>query len=114
MHRSRDSRLLASIRGSKKLRRLTRGFGFGRQRLTYEPRLGPRLAGCFAGGGKWIAVAVMLSTFGAANAVILTSARVYYSMAGRGLFPAALGQAHARYHTPGASLVGQAVWSILP
>jgi APA family basic amino acid/polyamine antiporter len=68
---------------------------------------------CFAGGGRWIALAVMLSTFGAANAVILTSARVYYSMAGRGWFPASLGRAHTRYHTPAASLVGQAVWSVL-
>ena len=68
---------------------------------------------CFAGGGRWIAVAVMLSTFGAANAVILTSARVYYSMGEGGMFPALLGRAHPRFHTPGASLVAQAVWSIL-
>jgi APA family basic amino acid/polyamine antiporter len=68
---------------------------------------------CLAGGGRWIAVAVMLSTFGAANAVILTSARVYFSMAGRGVFPAALGRAHPRFHTPGPSLVVQAAWSVL-
>lgn len=67
---------------------------------------------CFAGGGKWIAVAVMLSTFGAANAVILTSARVYFSMAGRGMFPLVIGQTHPRFHTPAASLVAQAAWSI--
>src|SRR5437867_11073285 len=52
---------------------------------------------CFAGGGRWIAVAVMLSTFGAANAIILTSARVYFSMGRRGVFPAPLGQASARF-----------------
>lgn len=68
---------------------------------------------CFAGGGKWIALAVMLSTFGAANAVILTSARVYFSMGERGMFPALLGRAHPRFHTPGASLVVQGVWSVL-
>jgi basic amino acid/polyamine antiporter, APA family len=68
---------------------------------------------CRPGGGRWIAVAVMLSTFGAANAVILASARVYFSMAGRGLFPAALGRAHPRFHTPAASLVAQGVWSVL-
>jgi APA family basic amino acid/polyamine antiporter len=68
---------------------------------------------CFAGGGKWIALAVMLSTFGAANAVILTSARVYFSMARGGMFPALLGRAHPSFHTPGASLVAQAVWSVL-
>jgi APA family basic amino acid/polyamine antiporter len=68
---------------------------------------------CFAGGGRWIAVAVMLSTFGAANAVILTSARVYFSMGGDGMFPAFLGRAHPRFHTPAASLALQAAWSIL-
>jgi len=68
---------------------------------------------CFAGGGKWIALAVMLSTFGAANAVILTSARVYFSMARGGMFPALLGHAHPQFHTPGASLLAQGVWSIL-
>jgi len=68
---------------------------------------------CLAGGGRWIAVAVMLSTFGAANAIILTSARVYFSMGTRGVFPATLGRANARFHTPGASLLVQGVWSTL-
>jgi len=68
---------------------------------------------CFSGGGRWIAVAVMLSTFGAANAVILTSARVYFSMGERGMFPALLGRAHPRFHTPAASLLAQAIWSIV-
>jgi APA family basic amino acid/polyamine antiporter len=68
---------------------------------------------CFAGGGRWLALAVMLSTFGAANAVILTSARVYYSMGGGGLFPAVLGEAHPRFHTPAASLLVQGAWSLL-
>jgi APA family basic amino acid/polyamine antiporter len=68
---------------------------------------------CFAGGGRWIAVAVMLSTFGAANAVILTSARVYFSMGEERIFPAFLGRAHPRFHTPAASLGVQAGWSIL-
>jgi APA family basic amino acid/polyamine antiporter len=68
---------------------------------------------CLAGGGRWIAVAVMLSTFGAANAVILTSARVYFSMGGDGMFPALLGRAHPRFHTPAASLLLQGAWSVL-
>ena len=67
----------------------------------------------FTGGGRWIAVAVMLSTFGAANAVILTSARVYFSMSRDQLLPASLGNAHERFHTPSASLVLQGFWSVL-
>jgi APA family basic amino acid/polyamine antiporter len=68
---------------------------------------------CFAGGGRWIAVAVMISTLGAANAIILASARVYYSMAHRNVFPQFLGRVHPRFHTPAASLVVQGIWSVL-
>jgi APA family basic amino acid/polyamine antiporter len=66
----------------------------------------------FRGGGRWIAAAVMLSTFGAVNAIILTSARVYFSMGGDGMFPSVLGKAHPRFHTPAASLIVQAAWSV--
>jgi APA family basic amino acid/polyamine antiporter len=68
---------------------------------------------CFQGGGRWIAAAVMLSTFGAVNAIILTSARVYFSMGGDGMLPSLLGKAHPRFHTPAASLVVQAAWSLM-
>jgi len=68
---------------------------------------------CFSGGGRWIALGVMLSTFGTANATILASARVYFSMAHRNVFPRFLGRAHPRFHTPGASLVIQGLWSVL-
>jgi len=68
---------------------------------------------CFAGGSRWVAAAVMLSTFGTANAVILATARVYFSMARRGVFPSFLGQANPRFHTPASSLVVQGLWSVL-
>lgn len=65
------------------------------------------------GGGRWIALAVMISTFGAANAIILATARVYFSMAQRNVFPRFLGRVHPRFHTPAASLVVQGIWSAL-
>jgi len=65
----------------------------------------------FSGGGKWIALVVMISTFGANNAVVLSSARVYFAMAQRNVFPAFFGRVHPRFHTPGASLIAQAAWS---
>jgi APA family basic amino acid/polyamine antiporter len=68
---------------------------------------------CFAGGSRWVAAAVMISTFGTANAVILASARVYFSMARRGVFPPLLGHVHPRFHTPAASLMVQGIWSVL-
>ena len=68
---------------------------------------------CFHGGGRWIAAAVMISTFGTANATILASARVYFSMSRRNVFPRFLGTAHPTFHTPAWSLVVQGVWSVL-
>jgi APA family basic amino acid/polyamine antiporter len=68
---------------------------------------------CFTGGGRWIAAAVMISTLGAVNAIILTSARIYFSMAQRGVFPPALGGVHPVFRTPAASIVVQGVWAIL-
>lgn len=68
---------------------------------------------CIAGGGKWISAAVMLSTFGAANAMVLASARVYFAMARRGVFPVSLGTIHPRFETPSTALVVQGFWSVL-
>jgi APA family basic amino acid/polyamine antiporter len=66
----------------------------------------------FEGGGRWIAAAVMVSTFGTTNGTILASARVYFSMSRRNVFPRFLGAAHPRFHTPAASLVVQCLWSV--
>ncbi len=68
---------------------------------------------CFRGGGRWIAAAVMVSTFGAANAIILATARVFFAMARAKALPALFGAAHPRFHTPGASLILQGVWSVV-
>lgn len=68
---------------------------------------------CFAGGGRWIAAAVMISTFGTTNSIILASARVYFSMSRRNVFPKFLGTAHPKFHTPAASLIVQGIWSVL-
>jgi basic amino acid/polyamine antiporter, APA family len=67
----------------------------------------------FSGGGRWIAAAVMIATFGCNNGIILSSARVYFSMAQQNVFPRFIGQVHPRYHTPGWSLIVQCVWSVL-
>ena len=66
----------------------------------------------FHGGGRWVAAAVMISTLGATNSIILATARVYFSMARRNVFPQFLGRVHPRFHTPAASLVVQGLWSV--
>ncbi|MCO5053296.1 MAG: amino acid permease [Verrucomicrobiae bacterium] len=66
-----------------------------------------------AGGGNWIAALIMLSTFGTANAIIMATARVYFSMARLNVFPRFIGRTHPRFRTPAAALVVQGIWSVL-
>ncbi len=64
-------------------------------------------------GTYLMAGAILISTFGCANGLTMTGARVYYAMSRDGLFFKAAGKLHPRYKTPVASLVAQAVWTCL-
>jgi APA family basic amino acid/polyamine antiporter len=61
-------------------------------------------------GGYLMAVAIMISSFGCNNGLILSGARVYYAMAKDGLFFRSAGKLHPTYKTPVASLMVQMVW----
>ncbi len=62
-------------------------------------------------GAYLMAAAILISTFGCANGLILAGSRVYYAMSRDGLFFKATGRLHPRYKTPVASLILQAVWT---
>ncbi len=62
-------------------------------------------------GGALMAVAILISTFGCNNGLILAGARVYYAMAKDGLFFREVGKVHPRYRTPVNALIVQAVWT---
>lgn len=62
-------------------------------------------------GGAFVAVAVLISTFGTTNGTILVSARVYYAMAKDGLFFRKLEDVHHKYRTPGVSIIIQGLWA---
>jgi APA family basic amino acid/polyamine antiporter len=64
-------------------------------------------------GGAFVAVTVMVSTFGTTNGTILASARVYYAMAKDGLFFKKLEEVHHKYRTPGPSILLQGIWASL-
>ena len=67
----------------------------------------------FGGGGAAImAVAIMISTFGCCNGLILAGARVYYAMAQDGLFFKSTGRLNTR-HVPAVALILQGVWTAL-
>jgi APA family basic amino acid/polyamine antiporter len=67
----------------------------------------------FPGAGAAImAAAIMISTFGCNNGLILAGARAYYAMARDGLFFRRVGQLNAA-RVPAAGLVLQGVWASL-
>ena len=62
-------------------------------------------------GAGLMAAAIIISTFGCLNGMILAGARVYYAMAKDGLFFSPVGKVNPKYHTPAVSLIVQAVWA---
>jgi APA family basic amino acid/polyamine antiporter len=60
-----------------------------------------------------MAAAIMISTFGCNNGIILAGARVYYAMAKDGLFFRRAGALDPEHHTPAFSLAIQCVWAVL-
>jgi APA family basic amino acid/polyamine antiporter len=63
--------------------------------------------------GRAIAFTILISTFSAANSVILTAPRVFYAMASDNLFFKKLAEVHPRFHTPAAAVIALGVWSAL-
>jgi APA family basic amino acid/polyamine antiporter len=60
-----------------------------------------------------MAVAIMLSTFGCVNGLVLAGPRVYYAMAKDRLFFERAGALHPQYKTPVFGLVAQAAWAMV-
>ena len=87
---------------------ITRGIQY-----ASEDRIGTAAAQVIFGqAGLWLmAMAIMISTFGCNNGMILTGARVYYAMARHKLFFKGVGRINHRYHTPVNALVIQCIWS---
>jgi APA family basic amino acid/polyamine antiporter len=64
-------------------------------------------------GAAFMAIAIMISTFGCCNGLILAGARVYYAMARDGLFFKSAGELSAKSKTPVVSLIVQCIWTCL-
>ncbi|PYJ21537.1 MAG: amino acid transporter [Verrucomicrobia bacterium] len=61
-------------------------------------------------GAMCMAAAIMISTFGCDNGLILSGARVYYAMARDRLFFQRIATTN-RFHVPAAALVAQGIWT---
>jgi len=65
-----------------------------------------------AAGATIMAAAILISTFGCNNGLILSGARVYYAMARDKLFFAGAGRLN-KNHVPASALIVQSVWTSL-
>jgi basic amino acid/polyamine antiporter, APA family len=78
----------------------------GRVGTAVLERASPRL------GVPLMAIAIMISTFGCVNGLVLMGPRLYYAMAQDGVFFQSVGRLSAR-GVPAAGLVLQCLWSIV-
>jgi APA family basic amino acid/polyamine antiporter len=78
-----------------------------------EDRVATAAVQVMLGGGaeRLMALAIMVSTFGCMNGLILAGARVYYAMAMDGLFFRSVRRIHPRSHAPVMSLAVQCIWA---
>jgi basic amino acid/polyamine antiporter, APA family len=61
-------------------------------------------------GAILMALAILISTFGCNNGLILSGARIYYAMSKDGLFFRSVGTVN-RHHVPSVALIVQCVWA---
>src|SRR3954467_11114314 len=64
-----------------------------------------------SGAAAIMAIAILLSTFGCNNGLILAGPRVYYAMARDNLFFQSAGKLHPTFRTPVFGLVAQGIWT---
>jgi APA family basic amino acid/polyamine antiporter len=78
-----------------------------------QDRVGTAAAAALVpGGGAWMAAAILVSTFGCANGLVLSGARVVYALAADGYLPAAAARLN-RAGVPGVALALQAAWALV-
>jgi APA family basic amino acid/polyamine antiporter len=85
----------------------------GKMALVAENRVAADVAGVILGpiGVTLVSIAILISTFGCVNGLILGGGRVLYAMARDGLFFKSAGQIDEKHKTPTTALVLQAIWS---
>ncbi len=78
-------------------------------RMAGSPLVGSDAALVLIGpaGAALVAGAIIVSTLGANNGIVLTSARIPYAVSRAGLFFRWMGAVHPRFHTPNAALLTQ-------
>ncbi|MCM3875411.1 MAG: amino acid permease [Thermoanaerobaculia bacterium] len=90
-----------------------RTIGFSGIAHAPQDRVGTAAAAALVpAGGAWMAAAILVSTFGCANGLVLSGARVVYALAADGHLPKAAARLN-RAGVPGVALAVQAAWSLV-
>ena len=78
-------------------------------------RVAEQAATALAGtnGARFVALTVIISTFGCNNAAILAGARLLFAMARDGVFLPVAAKVHPQYKTPHIAIVALSVWASL-
>jgi len=81
--------------------------------LARQERVAARVAEVLLGpvGAGVVAAAVMVSTFGATNGLLLTGPRIFYAMARDRVFFRELAELHVRFRTPYLAIFFQGLWA---
>ncbi|MFN0181998.1 MAG: APC family permease [Gemmatimonadales bacterium] len=89
--------------------------GLGPERLIGSSTVASDAVGALFGptAAKLIAVAVLVSIISGAHGIMLTSSRVFHSMARDKVFFQALGEVHPRFGTPANSVIAISIWGAL-
>ena len=73
---------------------------------------GDAMAAIVPWGGRLVSIAISISIFGTIGIYTMSAPRIYYAMAGDGIFFRHLARVHPRFHTPVNAMVVQALWAI--
>lgn len=79
--------------------------------LTPAADTAGRLLGAY--GDRFVAAAIVISTFGFLDLGVLAPTRVYYAMAADGSFFPAVARLHPRFRTPSLAIVLQSTWCVI-
>ncbi|MFL5581289.1 MAG: APC family permease [Gemmatimonadaceae bacterium] len=87
----------------------------GAARAARSERVAAEAVGAVLGpaAGKLVAAVILVAMFSAANALILTTPRVYFSMARDGVFFRRLAEVHPRFGTPALAIVAGSLWAMV-
>ncbi len=85
----------------------------GEMAAVAENRVAAEVASRLMGpaGLTAVSIAILISTFGCVNGLILSGARVLYALSRDGIFFESCARIHPRFQTPHVALVVQGIWS---